>query len=208
MVHHHWLPHYKKIHRNAILEYHISIPFGRNTTNTFNLRFPNFLFGTTQNIEHHQTIKTTPPSGIIWPHHCLLGPGWPRQTVSAGNTPSGSSLDGAHHRLRPHRGPEANFDPRFVTDAGLRLPQVSLVHLGAECRDQNGTRWDKYTEKPKAGSSTVLSWSRSACSKLSGTASTHCQGQLDEAMNTIHLQFWAMPTKLLSRRLPLCQSRC
>jgi hypothetical protein len=52
---------------------------GGNTTNTFNLRFPNFLFGTTQNIEHHQTIKTTPPSGPIWPHlHCLLGPGWPR----------------------------------------------------------------------------------------------------------------------------------
>ena len=162
-------------------------------------------------LEPHKTsniIKQSKPHPHLAPSGPIFiafwapdGPGWPRQTVSAGNTPSGSSLDGAHHRLRPHRGPEANFDPRFVADAGLRLPQVSLVPNAGIKMGQDGTSTLQNLKLGVQQSFLGFSWFRSACSKLSGTASTHCQGQLDEAMNTIHLQFWAMPTKLLSRRL-------
>ena len=124
--------------------YHMSIPFGRNTTNTFNLRFPNFLFGTTQNIEHHQTIKTYQNHTPIWPHlHCLLGPGWPRQTVSAG-----ISWEHAERQL-PGRcaSPSATASrPRGELRSAFcrwRRAAPSPGILGAECRDQNGTRWDK-----------------------------------------------------------------
>ena len=81
-----------------------------------NLPSPNFPLGTTQNIKHHQTSSNHQP-----PRYSLPFWAWD------GMTSSGSSLDGAHHCLRPHRGPAANFDSSFVADAGLRLPQVSLV---------------------------------------------------------------------------------